>query len=148
MSDWPGGEGTFAKVLRCLSDACRSAVITFARLGAAGRRHGEDGGVLAYPYRLHDRCKDETGAGDAFAAGLVDCMTRKPSDTLSSAMSGAREWASYACEHHGGASGCPTSEELRRWSQTHQIDAVAEVTKMLDGQLDALLGLYDQALDC
>lgn len=141
-------ELTYAEALKRLSDsgACRAAVITFARLGAVGREQEGDGGVLAYPYRLHSQCKDETGAGDAFAAGLVFSLTSARPGTLHHAMDVARLWASYACTQYGGAGACPSWEELHQWAKTYEADAVAEVTEMLAGQLDALLGLYDQAL--
>ncbi|MDI9570652.1 MAG: carbohydrate kinase family protein [Pseudomonadota bacterium] len=93
-----------------------NAVISMGRFGALGV-HGGDGDGLIYSQALlpPDRIQDATGAGDAFAAGLVSALAGRASfsfEDFRAAMAEAAIWASYACATLGGAGYCPDRREL------------------------------------
>lgn len=76
---------------------------------------------------------DSTGAGDAFAAGLVSQLAGERSvtfDSLCQAMTVARTWAAFACAAFGGSGPAPDDDFLRKLSEA---DAGRETSRTVSG---------------
>jgi len=103
-------------VFRWLQSNGITAVITLGSGGAiACFRDGRDGLIYAPPI-VSESVLDTTGAGDAFAAGLVASLMSEAEFTfegLCRAMTNARIWAAHACRRLGGASEIPSRRELQ-----------------------------------
>jgi sugar/nucleoside kinase (ribokinase family) len=96
-------------------------VITLNKFGAIGMYRGDtDRMIIAPPMPVIDLV-DPTGAGDAFASGIVGRLGGNKSfsfDALVSAIQTGRLWASYACTTLGASYGCPTGDQLQRFNRT------------------------------
>jgi sugar/nucleoside kinase (ribokinase family) len=125
-----------------------TTVVTIDRFGAVGLFRGDSRVVLAWPYELGSAMRDGTGAGDAFAAGLAAFLARDAGGHATSiqqlrrAMEEARTWAAYACTRLGGASDCPTRQQLgaftARTAAAYHVEVVSlsradEYLRVLDG---------------
>jgi len=139
----------FGEMLDALADLCQSAVITFGRLGAVGKKRGAQGGVLAYPYDVDENILDTTGAGDAFAAGVVASMTSDANQNrdLRVAMTEGRLWATYACMKYCGARECPTPMDLKLFERRHQAMQIGEVEELEAKEFYRLLRLLERTVD-
>ncbi len=93
-----------------------TAVISMGRFGALGvYGDGKEGLIYGQSLLPPDRVRDTTGAGDAFAAGLVSALAGKNSftgDEFRRAIGVAGIWASFACTTFGGSGHCPSTQEL------------------------------------
>lgn len=110
-----GLPNTLSQVIEYLGERSVSAVITLNKFGAIGMYQGDtDRLIIAPPMPVIDLV-DPTGAGDAFASGIVGAIDGNKSfsfDALVSAIKTGRLWASYACTTLGASDGCPTMDQL------------------------------------
>lgn len=101
-----------------------SLALTFGKFGAAATyRDGDKGGVLAWRIIRPDEVKDTTGAGDAFAAGVVSALQGKLDFSFPEfleAIETARAWAGYACRHKGASINPPGRGELEEFVQSRK----------------------------
>lgn len=104
------------EVIEWFTDRGITAVISMGRFGSLGVfGNGQDGLVYGQPLLPPERVRDTTGAGDAFAAGLVSALAGKNSfsfDDFRRAIAVAGVWASFACTTFGGSGHCPSAQEL------------------------------------
>ena len=122
-----GGFKSLSEIVAWLQDHSITAVITLNRFGAIGTyKNGRDGIILAWPLEI-GKIVDPTGAGDAFASGMVKSLRGRKNFTFQnfvSAITEGRLWASYACTTIGACSSCPTRKALddyiRSNSQPHK----------------------------
>lgn len=111
------GEGrrTLHWMIDWLRERVPAAVITAGSRGAIGFCRGSRNSFcVTAPSALE--VLDSTGAGDAFAAGLVSHLAgtgRLKFDNLCRAMSVARTWAAFACVSFGGSGPAPDEVFLR-----------------------------------
>lgn len=97
-----------------------SVVITLDRFGAIGSyKNGRDGIIFAWPIELPEReVVDPTGAGDAFAAGVISEVCKHPNfgfQEFLKAVNTGRYWSAYACTTLGGAGSCPDMETIENF---------------------------------
>lgn len=97
-----------------------SAVITLDRFGAVGTfKSGKGGIVFAWPIELPAaEVLDPTGAGDAFAAGMISKICENPNfdnQDFHLAIETGRLWSAYACTTLGGAGSCPNLAALSKF---------------------------------
>ncbi len=145
MRAFLGGNGSrpaLSQILDAFRDRC-TVIVTLERMGAVGQRKGSSNIVLTWPYQID--AIDTTGAGDAFAAGVVSAMLRWPladDEALARAMDRGGLFAAHACLTPGGADRCPTAVELEefRAANTRMLDT--EVTTL--HQAGRVLRLLDQ----
>jgi len=111
---------TLSKILKWLRKRSVTAVITLNQFGAIGTyKDGKEGIVLAWPLKI-EKIVDPTGAGDAFASGMVSVLDGKKDfsfEEFLSAMMEGRLWASYACTTLGASSGCPDRKKLAAYQK-------------------------------
>lgn len=106
---------TLSEIIGQLIDLNITAIVTLDEFGAIATC--KDAGryiIIAYPFEM-DNIVDPTGAGDAFGAGMMSCLSRFEKISFSdlyNAISEARFWAAYACKHLGGSSQCPNRDQL------------------------------------
>jgi hypothetical protein len=104
-----------------------TVVVSLERFGAIGQLAGSSHAVAAWPY-LIDSVSDSTGAGDAMGAGIVASMLAQPFENekdddllrqknFSEALAFGRVCGAYACTTLGGASDCPTLEDLEKFER-------------------------------
>ena len=98
-----------------------TAVITIERFGAIGiHKDNTKALVLAWPLIEINDIIDTTGAGDAFAAGMVSRLagdTKFSFQDFLEAMERASFWSAYACTTLGGSGNCPDKRELEQFYQ-------------------------------
>ena len=96
-----------------------TAVITIERFGAIGiHKDNTNALVLAWPLIEINDIIDTTGAGDAFAAGMVSRLagnTKVGFQDFLEAMERASFWSAYACTTLGGSGNCPGKRELEEF---------------------------------
>ncbi len=103
-------------------------IITLDKLGALCVFKEEDERHIVYvPYiNLDKKYVDKTGAGDAFASGIVYYMLKEfhgeniremRRAAWEDALEVGRAWVAYACKKLGGASHCPTETELLKFKK-------------------------------
>jgi sugar/nucleoside kinase (ribokinase family) len=134
---------SLADILAWFEDRC-TVVVTLERMGAVGRLRGSRHIVLTWPYEID--VVDTTGAGDAFAAGMVSSMLVDPltdDDALCRAMDRGGLFAAHACLTPGGADGAPTWPELEAFRASNSRMLDTEVTTIADAS--KILRLLDQA---
>jgi sugar/nucleoside kinase (ribokinase family) len=119
--DESGLPNDLSRMIDYLSKRSLSVVITLNKFGAIGMYRGDtDRMIIAPPMPVIDLV-DPTGAGDAFASGIVGRLGGNKSfsfDALVSAIQTGRLWASYACTTLGASYGCPTGDQLQRFNRT------------------------------
>ncbi|MBU0995748.1 MAG: carbohydrate kinase family protein [Proteobacteria bacterium] len=115
-----GMDNSLYNIIKWLRKNSITAVITLNRFGAVGTyKDGRDGIVLAWPLDIGDII-DPTGAGDAFASGMVSCLKGKKSFSFNefvSAIDIGRYWASYACKSLGACAACPDKKAIDAFIQ-------------------------------
>ena len=126
-----------------------NAVITVDRFGAVGVANGSEDAVVAWPHDLGDRMVDATGAGDALTAGLAAAVSGREAslgldvDSLSRCMEAAQPWAAYACTRMGGATDCPSEQDLRRFAA--EVTPFRPMEKLKLDDKNTFLWLLDRA---
>jgi len=138
---------TLPDILDLLLKNRMSAVITIERFGAIGiHKDNTNALVLAWPLIEINDIIDTTGAGDAFAAGMVSRLagnTKVSFHDFLEAMERASFWSAYACTTLGGSGECPGKHELeefyRRYSairkktvETRDKYSAEEFIKLID----------------
>jgi sugar/nucleoside kinase (ribokinase family) len=125
-----------------------TSVITLSKFGAIGTyKNGKDGIVLAWPLDIGD-IVDPTGAGDAFAAGMVASLQGQKRFTFQnflSAIAQGRLWASYACTTIGACSSCPDKKTLDDYCRNNAClsDRHLEITE--SGNSEQIINLIEKA---
>lgn len=108
------------KIVQWLRKKEQTAVITLGRLGAIGiHKDKPEMMILACPIIDIENIVDTTGAGDAFAAGMVSRLRGKPEFTYEEFYSAVEEgclWAAYACTTYGASGDCPGREKLKAFA--------------------------------
>jgi sugar/nucleoside kinase (ribokinase family) len=127
------GLDTLENILNWFKNRC-TVIITMERMGAVARLKNSKNIVVAWPYNLRsEQIKDTTGAGDAFAAGVVDHMLdRQLTDDkgLCNAMINGNLWGAFACTTEGGANNCPSRSELENFKRENSLILEAEIKTM------------------
>ena len=127
-----------------------TVIITLNRFGAIGSYgDGQDGIVIAWPLKIN-KTVDPTGAGDAFAAGMVAKLNGKKGFTFQDFLSGieeGRDWASYACTTLGASGNCPDQKTLRAFCKKYSNDThkLLEVIKPNSSYIEHIIDLIDKA---
>jgi sugar/nucleoside kinase (ribokinase family) len=136
------------EILTWLQYHAITAVITLSKFGAIGTyKSGKDGIVLAWPLDIGD-IVDPTGAGDAFAAGMVASLQGKKKFTFQnflSAIAQGRLWASYACTTLGACNSCPDKNTLDDYYQQNSrfSDRHLEITESVNSE--PIINLIEKA---
>ncbi len=108
-----------------------NAIITLDRFGALGiHKKRQNSFILAWPIIDVHEVIDPTGAGDAFAAGVVSHLCNKPNFTLDEFQTSIRTgrlWAAIACKTIGGVGDCPSVQELQNFDQWLEEKGAREV---------------------
>lgn len=142
---WNGASPPLPVILDWFTPHC-TVVVTLERMGAVARLKGSDKTVIAWPYGLAPgEIVDTTGAGDAFGAGVVASMIRRPLDddaALGEALHWGSLFASYSCTTRGGARDCPTRAELEHFNEAHRV--VRAMQTVEGDEAEGLLRLIDQ----
>ena len=103
-----------------------TAIITLDRFGALGvHRALTDSVIIAWPAVEGFDVKDPTGAGDAFAAGVMSYLCehdRVTPGAFQSAIEIGRIWAGRACSSMGAVGECPSQVDLREFTRSLEID--------------------------
>ena len=133
------------EIITWLQSHSITAIITLSKFGAIGTyKSGKDGIVLAWPLDIGD-IVDPTGAGDAFAAGMVSSLQGKKDFTFQNflaAIAEGRLWASYACSSIGACSSCPDRKTLDDYCRNNAClsDRHLEITESVNaGQIINLI---------
>ncbi len=125
-----------------------TAVITLNRFGAIGTyKDGKEGIILAWPLNI-GKIVDPTGAGDAFASGMISILNGKKDFTFEeflSAINTGRTWASHACTTLGASGSCPDQEILNEYDKqiSKSSNRLIEVTKV--SYAEQIMDLIDKA---
>ncbi|MFO7557282.1 MAG: carbohydrate kinase family protein [Desulfobacterales bacterium] len=139
---------SLSKILKWLRKHSITAVITLNRFGAIGTyKDGKEGIVLAWPLNI-GKIVDPTGAGDAFASGMVSTLRGKKDfsfDDFLSAIAVGRTWASYACTTLGASSGCPDQEMLDAYQKQHAGSHNGRMEVTTAGYVEQIMDLIDKA---
>lgn len=110
---------SLSEIIKWFGSKGISAVITLDRFGAIGaHKDNTNTIILARPVIDIKDVVDTTGAGDAFAAGMLADLHAKPSDSIHeflSAIETARLWAAYACTTIGASGKCPDARILNNY---------------------------------
>lgn len=111
-----------------------NTVITCDKYGVLGLYAREPNKIIFAPAIKLSHTVDSTGAGDAFGAGLIShlCSPNFSLEDFKQGIDRARIWAAYACCHVGGATNCPTSEELKVFQK--QMLKISDEVLVLDRQ--------------
>lgn len=142
-----GEELKLTEIIKIIKEININVVVTLDKFGAIGiHKEEKDSVYIAWPVLDSNEVIDPTGAGDAFASGLVAHLVNSPNTGANSfrdAISKARIWAAYACSTFGGANQCPTTKQLEEYqekmalrsSKTVEIrnqDFTSEILTLLD----------------
>jgi len=125
-----------------------TSVITLSKFGAIGTyKSGKEGIVLAWPLDIGD-IVDPTGAGDAFASGMVASLQGKKEFTFQhflAAIAQGRLWASYACTTIGACSRCPDRNTLDDYCRNNAClsDRRLEITESVNSE--QIINLIEKA---
>lgn len=126
-----------------------NAVITLDRFGALGiHKERQNSFILAWPIIDVHEVIDPTGAGDAFAAGVVSQLCNKPNFTLDEFQASIRTgrlWAAIACKTIGGVGDCPSAQELQEFNQWLEEKGAKEVEIKESEHTTEIMSLLDIA---
>ena len=137
------------EMVKDLSERETTFVVTLDELGAVCTTPNESV-ILAVPPYSQKNAVDTTGAGDAFAAGIVYKTLRQEQLNqiiLQDALDDARIWAANACMAQGGASTTPTKNELEVFKKLYaELHEKRTIVEDLDkNELYDMLNLLDIA---
>jgi sugar/nucleoside kinase (ribokinase family) len=106
-------------IIQWLIDRKITSVITLGKLGAIGIfKNQKEKIILSCPVIDNDLFLDKTGAGDAFAAGMISQLYDKPHFTFHDfycAIEMANIWSAYTCTTLGASSDCPDQKALNKF---------------------------------
>ena len=124
-----------------------TAVITIDRFGAIGlHRDKPDKLIFAWSLIGVNDIVDTTGAGDAFAAGMVSRLLDAGENDFTAfhqAMEVARNWSAYACTRLGGSADCPNQDELSRFVARYSSNTKSIVESVPREEAEKYLKLID-----
>ena len=144
-----GEELKLTEIIKIIRKLNINVVITLDKFGAIGiHKENKDTVFIAWPVLDANEVIDTTGAGDAFAAGLVAYMVKAPNVeaiSFKDAISHARIWAAYACSTYGGANHCPTARQLEEYKQTIALNGNKSVEITNQDYTSEILTLLDIA---
>jgi len=122
-----------------------TAIITMDRFGGVATFREQENVVLAWPFELHKKLADSTGAGDAFASGLISVIIGDgySKDDIYKPIFEARRWSAYACTTVGGSADCPNRKQLARFVTDVAEFASIRISSIEEVQL--ILRLLDKA---
>jgi len=134
---------TLSEVIKILSTLNINIIITLDKLGAICITNGGEN-FYAPEIKIDSKYKDKTGAGDAFASGMVfyllSSSKNKVFRDMRNAIEIARIWATYACTSLGGASKCPSLKELEEFESElrneGKIDNIENLTPLIINLID------------
>lgn len=135
--------GTLQSIIQWFKNQNLTAIITMDRFGGVATFREHDAIVLAWPFELQRKLADSTGAGDAFASGLMSVIIgdKYCEDDIYTPIFEARRWSAYACTTVGGSASCPNREQLARFVtdvaefdsiRVSSIDEVQLILRLLD----------------
>ena len=129
------------EVLRILSRQPFSTVITMGRLGAILLDRTDRRCLLHRP-AWDIEVLDPTGAGDAFAAGMVASLGGRQAYTTAGIRRAVGEgavWSACACLHAGGGGECPDAAGLARFRRQLRGSSVPQVRAVSNEVAAAML---------
>lgn len=136
------------EVLSGLRAAGLTAVLTMDRFGALGTFRNSNSIFIASPLLESYDVVDSTGAGDAFAAGMIAELSKSgkkfSSSNFSQAISQARIWAGCACTTPGGSGETPRSD-FESFDSKHHSDKDAGIEIKKEDHAQELLKFIDLA---
>jgi sugar/nucleoside kinase (ribokinase family) len=136
-------------ILDFLRDKEISAIVTLDRFGAvANFRDGRNGVILAWPLLDRTQIIDPTGAGDAFAAGVMASLKGRRGITFAdffAAVEEGRNWAAYCCRTYGGADECPDAGALARFLSDFDFRGWRLVEFLNRGSAEQIVRVIDMA---
>ena len=145
FSELPGMRSSQA-ILHWFQERKISFALTFGKFGAAATyRDGHDGGILAWPVVNPAEVKDTTGAGDAFAAGVVSALQGRFDvgfPEFFDAVRTGRLWAGYACRLIGACSDPPDKKTLEEFAAER--NELSSSGKIRNVELLRRLEFYDK----
>lgn len=110
-----GLSDSLSQIIDHLAKASITTIITLNKSGAIGiHKDRKNCVIIADPLPIQD-VVDPTGAGDAFAAGVICALNGKKAfsfDEFVAAIQTGRLWATYACTTLGASGDCPTASQL------------------------------------
>jgi sugar/nucleoside kinase (ribokinase family) len=126
-----------------------TSVITIDRFGAIGSyKDGRNGIILAWPLIDMEQICDPTGAGDAFAAGMVSQSKSRIDFTFQefhASIEVGRTWAAFACTTLGGSSGTPDQIALNRFLEKRNSNAWRPIEIHSRSSAEQIMRLIDTA---
>ena len=136
------------EIIKFLRERSITAVITINRFGAIGTyKDGSDGIVLAWPLKIR-KIIDPTGAGDAFASGMISSLNGNKhftfEDFLSAIVEG-RDWASYACTTIGASGNCPDKKTLDTFRKKYSNASHKLIEVIKPNYAEQIIDLIDMA---
>lgn len=147
FSDDSKGDTSLSRLLDIIREKHINAVITIDRFGAIGlHKDKPDDVVFAWSLISVGDIVDTTGAGDAFAAGMVSYLVdaqKDDFDTFQSAMETARDWSAYACTKLGGSADCPGQIELNKFVERYSSNSKSVVESVDREEANKYLKLID-----
>ncbi len=143
----PGVQSLF-DILRWFKRQSITAVITLNRFGAIGTyKKGKNGLILAWPLDV-GTVADTTGAGDAFAAGMISKLRGNKEysfNDFSEAIRVGRLWASIACTAIGASNNCPDREDLETYRKKYASHSETSVEIIDINHSKRIINLLDKA---
>ena len=111
---------SLSQIIDHLAKMSITAIITLNKSGAIGIHKSKKNCIIvADPLPIQD-VVDPTGAGDAFAAGVVCALNGNKSfsfDEFVAAIQTGRLWASYACTTFGASGECPNAARISNFEK-------------------------------
>lgn len=143
-----GRNSSLNEIIKFLREHSITSVITINRFGAIGTyKDGSDGIVLAWPLKIR-KIIDPTGAGDAFASGMISSLNGNKyftfEDFLSAIVEG-RSWASYACTTLGASGNCPDKKTLDAFCKEYSNASHKLIEVIKPNYAEQIMDLIDKA---
>jgi sugar/nucleoside kinase (ribokinase family) len=143
-----GRPASLMEILSGLRAAGLTAILTMDRFGAIGTFRNSNSVFIASPLLEPYDVVDSTGAGDAFAAGMIAELSKSgkgfSSSNFSHAISQARIWAGCACTTTGGSGEIPRSD-FKPFDSEHKSDKDAGIEIKKEDHAQEILKFIDLA---
>ncbi len=115
-----GMPNTLPQIVRHLSKDAATALITLKKFGAVGIYKGNLNRVIVARPLPIQKVVDPTGAGDAYAAGVICTLNGNKAFSFNefvAAIQTGRLWASYACTTLGASGECPNAARISNFDK-------------------------------
>lgn len=149
FTDSIGDNPSLVDIIHFFSEKNITGVVTLDRFGAvANFRDGENGVLLAWPLLDISQITDPTGAGDAFAAGMMAQLKGIKEISFGdffSAVKNGRDWAAYACTTYGGSGDCPNKTEINKFLETYDFKGPKGIEFIKKESAIQIINLIDMA---